>query len=113
MKTTTTARLSLRYIQALSRHNFFATALAVLISVAALPVLVFRLGGDVVVTVTANGVYAAAAFISSLWCFITVWRARYGPLRLSLAHQLSWLLIGFGLFSDSVGGVIYLYLQNI
>jgi len=113
-KMSVTDKLTLAYLQKLSRQNYIATASAALIVTFSLIWLIFQFGGyaGTAVTFFANSMYAVASLIGTYWAWMTAYRARYGPLRLEPRHQLAWLLIGTGLFANGVGGIIYTYLED-
>src|SRR6266849_1525235 len=113
-KMSATDKLTLAYLQKLSRQNYIATASAALIVTFSLIWLIFQFGGYAgpAVTFFANSMYAVASLIGAYWACMTAYRARYGPLRLGPRHQLAWLLIGIGLFANGVGGIIYTYLED-
>ncbi len=111
MKVTATEKLTRGYLQKLSSQNYFAMASAALIVSFSLFWMIFRLGGQEKTIYFADSMYAVAAWIGSFWACSTAYRARYGPLRLEPRHQLAWLLIGIGLFTNGVGGAYYTYLE--
>src|SRR6266487_1987535 len=111
MKVTATEKLTRGYLQKLSSQNYFAMASAALIVSFSLFWMIFRLGGQEKTIYFADSMYAVAAWIGSFWACSTAYRARYGPLRLEPRHQLAWLLIGLGLFTNGVGGAYYTYLE--
>ncbi len=113
-KMSATDKLTLAYLQKLSRQNYIATASAALIVTFSLIWLIFQFGGyaGTAVTFFANSMYAVASLIGAYWACMIAYRAHYGPLRLEPRHQLAWLLIGIGLFANGVGGIIYTYLED-
>lgn len=113
MKTSADERLTLAYLQKLSRENYFATAGSVLIIAVSFLWLLFRIGGDNGTVLYGDILYAVADWISAVWACTIAYRARYGPLRLAPQHQLAWLLIGGGLFVDGLGGATFAYLEQI
>ena len=106
------------YLKRLSRQTYTATAIVIFISVISLIWLVFHLGGTVAIgrstllVFFANVMYAFASFVGAFWCFLTVYRARRGPVMVAARHRRAWLLIGLGLLANGVGGVIYTYLED-
>jgi signal transduction histidine kinase len=114
LKTTVTDKLTRTYLRKLSRQNYIATASTALIVTFSLIWLIFQIGGyaSTAVTFFANSMYALTSLIGAYWACITAYRARYGPLRLEPRHQLAWLFIGIGLFTNGVGAIIYIYLQD-
>lgn len=111
MKTTATDRLTQAYLQKLSRQNYIATASAVVIVTFSLFWMLFQVGGQQKTIFFADSMYAVAAWIGSFWACRTAFRMRYGPLHLEPRHQLAWLVISIGLFSNGVGGAYYTYLE--
>jgi signal transduction histidine kinase len=111
MKTTATDKLTRAYLQKLSRQNYFATASTALIVTFSLLWMLFLLGGKEKTIYFADSMYAVATWIGSFWACRTAYRARYGPLRLEPRHQLAWLVIGTGLFTNGIGGAYYTYLE--
>ena len=114
LKTTITDKLTRTYLRKLNQQNYIATASAALIVTFSLIWLIFQIGGYASTTVTffANSMYALTSLIGAYWACITAYRARYGPLRLEPRHQLAWLFIGIGLFTNGIGGIIYTYLED-
>jgi signal transduction histidine kinase len=113
VQTLATERLTRTYLQKLDKQNYIATAVAVIMVTLSLFWQLFRLGGEDVTVFFAGAMYTIASIIGASWACITAYRARYGPLRLAPRHQLAWLLITIGLFTDSLGGVYFTYLEHI
>ena len=118
IKVVVTEALTQNYLKKLSRQTYIATAIVIFISVVSLIWLLFHIGGKVPVARStllvfySNSIYAFVSFVGATWCFQTVYRARRGPVRLAPRHQRAWLLIGLGLLSNGIGGVIYTYLED-
>jgi len=118
IKVVVTEALTQNYLKKLSRQTYIATAIVIFISVVSLIWLVFHIGGKVplarstLLVFYSNSIYAFVSFVGATWCFQTVYRARRGPVRLAPRHQRAWLLIGLGLLSNGIGGVIYTYLED-
>jgi signal transduction histidine kinase len=112
MQTLTTERLTRTYLQKLDKQNYLATAITVIIVTLSLFWQLFRLGGEGVTVFFAGAMYPIASIIGASWACITAYRARYGPLRLARRHQLAWLLITIGLFTESLGGAYFTYLEH-
>jgi signal transduction histidine kinase len=113
MKTITTNKLNRTYLQGLDRQTYFATGIAILFVTLSFFWMLFHIGGDHSVTLFSNLMYSLAGWIGASWALITAYRMRYGPLRLAPRHQLGWLLIGLGMFCDSIGGIYFAYLEQI
>jgi signal transduction histidine kinase len=113
MKTIADERLTLNYLQKLSRENYFATAGSVIIITVSFLWMLFRIGGDNGTVLYGDILYAVADWIGALSACTIAYRARYGPVRLAPQHQLAWLLIGVGLFLNGLGGAIFAYLEQI
>ncbi|WP_165423673.1 GAF domain-containing sensor histidine kinase [Ktedonosporobacter rubrisoli] len=109
MKTATTDRLTTAYLQKLSRYNFFATALAVLIITTSLFWMLFCLGGRETTVTGVNVIYVLTLLLSTIWACQTAYRARFGPLQQPGRYQIAWLLISIGFFFQWVGGFLYAY----
>ena len=115
---TVTDALTPGYLKKLSRQTYTATAIVIFISVVSLIWLVFHIGGKIPVgrstllVLYSNLMYAFVSFVGALWCFQTVYRASQGPVILTVRHRRAWLLIGLGLLSNGIGGVIYTYLKD-
>ena len=115
---TVTDALTPASLKRLSRQTYTATAIVLFISVVSLVWLVLHLGGTVAIgrstllVFYANAMYAFVSFVAAFWCFQTVYRARRGPVILTARHRRAWLFIGLGLLSNSIGGIIYVYLEN-
>ncbi len=113
MKTITTNKLNRTYLQRLDRQTYFATGIAILLVTLSFLWMLFHIGGDHSVTLFSNLMYSLAGWIGASWALITAYRMRYGPLRLAPRHQLGWLLIGLGMFCDSIGGIYFAYLEQL
>ena len=112
LKTLATTKLTRAYLQKLDRQNYLATAFAVLIATFSLFWMLFHIGGSDAVALYSDLMYGIAGCIGATFAFTTVYRARRGPLRLSSAHQLAWLLVSLGMLADSVGGFYFAYLEQ-
>jgi len=112
LKTHATTKLTRAYLQKLDRQNYLATTFAVLIATFSLFWMLFHIGGNDVVALFSDFMYGIAGFIGATFAFTTVYRARRGPLRLSSAHQLAWLLVSLGMLADSIGGFYFAYLEQ-
>ncbi len=118
VKTTISTTLSQAYLRKLSKGTYLATAGTIFLVTFSLLWMVLALGSRVPVGKTsllaffANTMYALSSSLGAIWCFQVAYRARRGPVRLEARHQLSWLLIGLGLFSNAIGGAIYTYLED-
>ncbi len=111
LKTTATEKLTRPYLEKLSRQNYIATAITILIVIFSLFWELYKLGGQDKTIYFANSMYGVAAWIGSFWACRTAYRARFGPLRLEPRHQLAWLVIGIALFANGIGGFYYTYLE--
>jgi signal transduction histidine kinase len=111
LKTSATDKLTWTYLHKLNRQNYFATVCTILIVIFSLFWMLYKLGGQENTIYFADSMYAVAAWIGSFWAWRTAYRARYGPLRLEPRHQLAWLVIGFALLSNGIGGAYYTYLE--
>ncbi len=115
---TVTDALTPDYLKKLGRQTYTSTAFVIFISVVSLIWLVFHIGGKIPVgrstllVLYSNVIYAFVSFVGAMWCFQMVYRARHGPVTLTALHQRAWLLIGLGLLSNGIGGVIYTYLED-
>lgn len=118
IKFTVTEALTPNYLKKLSRQMYTVTAIVLFISVVSLIWMVFHIGGKIPVgrstllVFYANSMYAFVSFVGAAWCFQTVYRARRGPVILTVRHRRAWLLIGLGLLANGIGGVIYTYLED-
>jgi signal transduction histidine kinase len=112
VKANTDARLTLSYLRKLERENYLALAAVILFIAAGLFGLLFHISGNNNPDLVSNIMYPLTSFIGAGWAFITAYRARYGPLKLQLSHQLAWLLVGLGLMANCIGGVYYTYLDR-
>src|SRR6266581_2753753 len=111
LKTTATDKLTRSYLEKLSRQNYLATAITILIVIFSLFWELYKLGGQEKTIYFADTMYGVAAWIGSFWAWRTAYRARFGPLRLEPRHQLAWFVIGFALFANGIGGFYYTYLE--
>ena len=111
LKATATEKLTRPYLDKLSLQNYIATAITILLVIFSLFWELYKLGGQDKTIYFANSMYGVAAWIGSFWAFRTVYRARFGPLRLEPRHQLAWLVIGIALFANGIGGFYYTYLR--
>ncbi len=111
LKTTATDKLTRSYLEKLSRQNYFATAITILIVIFSLFWELYKLGGQEKTIYFADSMYGVAAWIGSFWAWRTAYRARFGPLRLEPRHQLAWFVIGVALFANGIGGFYYTYLE--
>src|SRR5436305_1729549 len=111
LKTTATDNLTRSYLEKLSRQNYFATVITILIVICSLFWELYKLGGQEKTIYFADSMYGVAAWIGSFWAWRTAYRARFGPLRLELRHQLAWFVIGVALFANGIGGFYYTYLE--
>jgi signal transduction histidine kinase len=111
LKTTATDKLTRPYLQKLSRQNYFATVLTILIVIFSLFWELYQFGGKKNTIYFADSMYAVAAWIGAFWAWRTAYRTRFGPLRLEPRHQLAWFLIGVALFANGIGGAYYTYLE--
>ena len=111
LKTTATDKLTRSYLEKLSRQNYLATAITILIVIFSLFWELYKLGGQEKTIYFADTMYGVAAWIGSFWAWRTAYRARFGPLRLEPRHQLAWSVIGFALFANGIGGFYYTYLE--
>lgn len=102
---------SLSDMQCMGRRIFFATALTILIITASMLWMLFHIGGDRGTILFADAMYSVSAFLAAIWVFRCVYWIRRGPLLLSKAHRLGWVLVGCGMISSSIGGLYYLYLE--
>src|ERR1051326_7282396 len=115
---TVTDALTPAYLKRVSRQAYAATASVIFMSALSLIWLVFHLGGAVTIgratllVFFANAMYAFVSFVGAFWCFQAVYRARRGPVQVTTRHRRAWLLIGLGLLSNGIGGVIYTYLEE-
>ncbi|HEY6285838.1 MAG TPA: hypothetical protein VIX20_09265, partial [Ktedonobacteraceae bacterium] len=111
LKTTATDKLTRPYLEKLNRQNYVATAITILIVIFSLFWELYKLGGQEKTIYFADSMYGVTAWIGSFWAWRTVYRARFGPLRLEPRHQLAWFVIGFALFANGLGGFYYTYLE--
>lgn len=111
MKIIAYEKLTLAYLRTLSRYMYFATTAAILIVVISILWMLFHIGGNHGNTLFADAVYSLAALMSALWAFQTVYWASRGPIRFKQKHRLAWLLIGFGMVANCLGGAYYFYLE--
>ena len=111
LKTIATDKLTRPYLEKLSRQNYVATAITILIVIFSLFWELYKLGGQDKTIYFADSMYGVAAWIGSFWAWRTAYRARFGPLRLEPRHQLAWFVIGFALFANGIGGFYYTYLE--
>ena len=111
LKTTATEKLTRTYLQKLNRQNYIATACTIAIVIFSLFWMLYKPGGQEKTIYFADAMYGVAAWIGSFWAWRTAYRARFGPLRLEPRHQLAWLVIGFALFANGIGGFYYTYLE--
>lgn len=118
VKTTISSALSQAYLRKLGKGTYLATASTIFLVTFSLLWMVLRLGSQVpvgktsVLVVFANAMYVLSSGLGAVWCLQVAYRARRGPVRLEPRHQLSWLLIGLGLFSNALGGAIYAYFED-
>ncbi len=111
LKATATEKLTRPYLAKLSRQNYIATVITILIVIFSLFWELYKLGGQEKTIYFADSMYGIAAWIGSFWAFRTAYRARFGPLRLEPRHQLAWFVIGIALFANGIGGFYYTYLE--
>ena len=111
LKATATEKLTRPYLAKLSRQNYIATVITILIVIFSLFWELYKLGGQEKTIYFADFMYGIAAWIGSFWAFRTAYRARFGPLRLEPRHQLAWFVIGIALFANGIGGFYYTYLE--
>ena len=104
LKTTATEKLTRPYLAKISRQNYIATVITILIVIFSLFWELYKLGGQAKTIYFADSMYGIAAWIGSFWAFRTAYRARFGPLRLEPRHQLAWFVIGIALFANGIGG---------
>src|SRR5947209_19058903 len=105
MKTIADERLTLNYLQKLSRENYFATAGSVVIISVRFLWLLFRIGGDNGTVIYGDILYAVADWIGSLLASTNPYRTSYCPVRLAPQQQLARLLIGVGTFCNGPGWI--------
>jgi len=82
LKTTATDKLTRSYLEKLSRQNYLATAITILIVIFSLFWELYKLGGQEKTIYFADTMYGVAAWIGSFWAWRTAYRALLGPLRL-------------------------------
>ncbi len=112
MKTTVTAGLTRNYLQKLEQQNYLAmTSLVVIITMSVLWDL-FHIGGTPSLNLYSNIMCPFSSALGAFFACMTVYRSRYGPVRLAPHHQLAWLLIALGLLANCLGGVYYNYLAQ-
>ena len=112
MKTFARTELRRDYLRKLDQQNYLATGIVIVVIVVSVFWLLFHLGGNKAVMLYSDLMYGLASLIGAYFAFITAYRARRGPLRLGSLHRLAWLLIGVGLLCDSIGGLIFAYLEQ-
>ena len=75
--------------------------------------MLFHVGGDRGTILFADVAYGVTSLIGASWAIRVVFKSRRWPLRLEQRHELAWLLIGTGLFVNSLGGFYYAYLEYL
>lgn len=106
---TTPGQLTLAYIQKLGRQTYWAIALSISVITFAVFWLLFKFDGNNTTILFSDAMYAISSWIAASWIFLTVYRAGHGPLRLARRHRQAWLLIGFGLVANGLGGACSAY----
>jgi len=113
MKNAGTAYPSLADVQHVERYGFFATALTILVITASVLWMLFHIGGDRGTILFADTMYAVSAFLGAMWAFQGAYWMRRGPVLLTKAHRLGWILVGWGMIASGVGGLYYGYLEYL
>src|SRR5947209_7008343 len=111
MKYNATVGLTSAYLQKLGRQNNFATGVAVLVVTISLFWMLFHVGGDRTVGLFSDSICTLGLLMGATLAWTTCYRARRGALELEPRYQLTWLLIGLGLFADSLGRAYFDYLE--
>ncbi|WP_376795910.1 ATP-binding protein [Thermogemmatispora sp.] len=109
MRTVITRRLTPSYLQQLFRESSLATGAAALTVFLSLLWMALRLGGSQVTALFSDAMYSLCALGAAAQAALTVWRSRYGPLRLSVRYQFAWSLVSIAMLLDALGGLLYFY----
>ncbi|WP_069805341.1 GAF domain-containing sensor histidine kinase [Thermogemmatispora onikobensis] len=109
MRTVVTKRLTPSYLRQLYRESSLEAGAAALTVLLSLLWMALRLGGSQVTALFADAMYSFCALGAAAQAALTVWRSRYGPLRLTVRYQLAWSLVSIALLLDALGGLLYFY----
>jgi signal transduction histidine kinase len=109
MRTVVTKRLTPSYLQRLYRESSLEAGAAALTVFLSLLWMALRLGGSQATALFADAMYCLCALGAAAQAALTVWRSRYGPLRLTVRYQAAWSLVSIALLLDALGGLLYFY----
>src|SRR5262245_51724674 len=111
MKTLTTNRLTLAYLQKLDHSNVIATFSAIIFITFSFLWMLFHVGGDEGTSMMSNVAYMLAALFGASLTLLTAYRTRFGPVPLDTAYGRAWLYTSLGMISLLIGGIYFSYLQ--
>jgi signal transduction histidine kinase len=111
MKTLTTNRLTLAYLQKLDHSNVIATFSAIIFITFSFLWMLFHVGGDEGTSMMSNIAYMLAALFGASLTLLTAYRTRFGPVPLDTAYGRAWLYTSLGMISLLIGGIYFSYLQ--
>src|ERR1700680_2238433 len=112
MKSILNAKLVRPDLRKFEREKYLAIAVIIFLTLTAMLGMLFHVAEVAYPDLISNILYPLTSFIGASWAFTTAYRARWGPLRLEIQHQLAWLLVGLGLLCNSLGGLYFTYIER-